>query len=254
MAKPELLNYIELKQSKGVSREDITRALLVHGWPLGEINDGFYILENPVYDPSHGMQLPPQPAYIHDQSSIFSEQFQNPTFLMGLAVFFVGCLLGGGSLFLSGGTTLPLPYAAIALVLMFLTWFATAAIFFGITRILRIHGSTFGKALFYTGMTLGITFLLGLLLKVGLPLVLFAVVGTIANLVLFWYYYSVTFLKTLAVAALALVFGIIFFIIITVVMGFVGFGLFKMLFPSDFGVGQPMMSNQPIQLNMPVSQ
>lgn len=254
MAKPELLNYIELKQSKGVSREDITRALLVHGWPLAEINDGFYVLENPVYNPDHGVHLPPQPAYVHNHESIFSEQFQNPTFLMGLSIFFIGCLLGGGALFITGGSLLTAPFAAIALALMFLTWFATAAIFFGITRILRIPGGTLGKALFFTGMTLIISFILGLLLTVGLPVLLFFIIGTIANFVLFWYYYSVTFLKALAAAVLALVFGIIFFVIFTVVTGFLGFGIFKMLFPADFGVGQPILSNQPIQLNMPVSQ
>ncbi len=254
MAKPELLNFIQTQQQRGLRREEIIYALQSHGWPIEEISEGFYELENPVPPPQYNQQMQAQSVYAPTRESEFMHAAKNPTLAIGAVMYLAGCLLNIGYLALVSGTFAVPSFIGLSAAITFVSGLIGAIVLYLITKLLKIPGSTFSKALFYGGLSFAVTFVLVLLAYAGMPPFLVPILGLVFNLAIFWYYYSVTVLKTLAVFGLWLVFGIAIFAVFAVIGAMAGVGILKLFFPSTQVMNeQPNFQNQQYQMNMQVN-
>jgi type III secretory pathway component EscU len=112
-----------------------------------------------------------------------------------------------------------------------------------------------GKAFMFTGATLIGMFVLNLTMLIGVPGYIMFLLTLIGGFAFFYYYYEVTFLKTLAVLGLGIVFSVVVSILLSVIGFTLGISLFGQLFSSGSNLREMTGSSMNnIQFDMPIDQ
>jgi hypothetical protein len=267
MINQQLLDFIKQKLSSGITRDQITQLLKTNGWNDADINEAFTQITNPgatnqVPMPTPALSVSPIPSSsstppITQNIKNSKHSLKNPSWTMALVTALVASIIS--SLFIlinpqtkNAATSEILSYGTIVI---FVSLLIGGVVLNFITRILKISGSSVPKALTFSAIQTLIAFILALLM-ILIPSIIVPIIGLFIFFLFFCLYYQVTFLKSLAVFALGLLFSIILSIILTLIAYAVGFSIFKFLMPSNnimpVNTGLPQTNvntTNPIQVN-----
>ena len=165
--------------------------------------------------------------------------FRNPSGLLAFGMLIVSSIIAAGlSLMIASLRGVSIPLAGVSLValqavvVMIASLFA-AAILNVSTKVVKVPGANYAKAVVFLSMQMVIGIAFGLTTSFGMPGLAVFLVGLVAWFALFIFYYESQFLKTLLVFILDLVFSILLGVIVVLILGALGVGVMKYFTSAD---------------------
>ena len=296
MITQELIVFIRQQLAAGMTRDQISQVLVANGWHQADVDEGFVYIQPPqvtqppvqqmtqpvaqpavTYQPtvqqaSPIMQQPVQPVLqqpiqpivqqpIQPTTSGASQDwFRNPNSLLGFGMAVLTSIIGAVFIYVLN-TSLPHPVpgnsASILGGLLILVAILIESLILRVTtRVVKIEGATFQKAITFVSLQVIISLILGVIIKLAHQASgITAGVELVIWLGMFYWYYQVTFFKSAIAFILNWLFTAILGGILVAAVFFIGLGSLMHLISSPqtmpATINQPSMVSQTATLVTP---